>query len=467
MAELDQLRAAFSGRLLTEPADTARFLTDWRGLWTGRALAVAQPDDTAAVAAVVRWCAQSGIPIVPQGGNTGMSGGATPDTSGTAIVLSLERLNQIRSIDPINNSVVVEAGCILQNVQAAAEQISRFFPLSLAAEGSCTIGGNLACNAGGTGVLRYGMIRDLCLGLEVVTADGAVWDGLKALRKDNSGYDLRDLFIGSEGTLGIITAAVLKLFPRPTAHVTAFAGINRPADALSLLELLREQHQDALTGYEILSAECLGMVIDHHPDARAPLETALPWYLLVEFSGFGEEPELRAKLETVLGKAFEQDLIVDAAIAGSIGQSRDFWALREGIAEAQGALGKTIKHDIAVPVSAIADFLTETDAAVMARWPELRQVTFGHVGDGNLHYNFSPAAGQGGAEFLAVQEELNALVHDIVIRHGGTISAEHGLGVLRRDEAARLGSPVGQRLQRAIKQALDPYGLLNPGKMIA
>ncbi|MDB5678282.1 FAD-binding oxidoreductase [Sphingomonas bacterium] len=465
MTGLSDLRSAFAGKLLADQADMAPFLTDWRNLWTGRARAVVQPDSTADVATVVRWCAERRVPIVPQGGNTGMSGGATPDGTGEAIVLSLARLNRVREIDTVNDSITVEAGCILQSVQDAADRVDRYFPLSLAAEGSCTIGGNLACNAGGTGVLRYGMARELCLGLEVVTADGEIWDGVRGLRKDNSGYDLRDLFIGSEGTLGIITAAVLKLHPRPLARATAFVALENPASALALLGLVRQRHQGELSAFEILSEVCMSLVVEHQPAARRLLGIA-PWYLLIEFSGFSDDESVRAQLEDVLAGALEAGMVLDAAIAESLSQSAAFWAIRENISEAQGAIGKTIKHDIAVPVSAIARFLDDADAAVAARWPDARRVTFGHIGDGNLHYNFSPAPEQDAAAFLAMQDDLNTLVHDIVMRHGGTISAEHGLGVLRRDEAARLKSPVELRLQKAIKHALDPLNILNPGKVI-
>jgi FAD/FMN-containing dehydrogenase len=467
MTGISDLRSAFAGKLLTDPVDMAPFLTDWRGLWTGRARAVVQPDSTEDVAAIMRWCAERHVPIVPQGGNTGMSGGATPDETGDAIVLSLARLNRIRAIDTVNDSITVEAGCILQAVQDAADRADRYFPLSLAAEGSCTIGGNLACNAGGTGVLCYGMARDLCLGLEVVTADGEIWDGLRGLRKDNSGYDLRDLFIGSEGTLGIITAAVLKLHPRPLARATGFVALQSPAYALELLGLVRRRHQGALSAFELLSEACLSLVVEHQPGARRPLGAAAPWYVLIEFSGFADEESLRAELEAVLMAGLDTGIVLDATIAESLSQAAAFWAIREGISEAQGAIGKTIKHDIAVPISAIGRFLDQADAAVANRWPGARHVTFGHVGDGNLHYNFSPAPGQDAAAFMAMQDDLNALVHDIVVAHGGTISAEHGLGVLRRDEAARLKSPVEFRLQHKIKQALDPLGILNPGKVIS
>lgn len=461
------LEGAFEGRLLTDPADMAPFLEDWRKLWRGQALAVAQPNDTAAVAAVVRWCAETGTPIVPQGGNTGMSGGATPDQSGRAVVLSLARLNRVRAIDPVNDTITVDAGCLLAQVQTAADAANRFFPLSLAAEGSCTIGGNLATNAGGTGVLRYGNARDLCLGLEVVTAQGEIWNGLTALRKNNSGYDLRDLFIGSEGTLGIITGAVLKLFPKPASRVAAFVGVDSVADALAIFGRARETAHASLTAFEFLSSNCLDLVVRHIPGARSPLASPANWYVLIEYSGPSSEDALRETLENLLMSAFEAGRAIDAAVAQSLAQSHDFWALRENIAEAQGAEGKTIKHDIAVPISAVADFLHECDAAVTERWPDIRFVTFGHLGDGNVHYNFSPPVGGDPATFMAQQDAINQLVHDLVVAHGGTISAEHGLGMLRHLEADRYRSPVERRLQQAVKQALDPAGLLNPGKLLA
>ena len=464
---LATLESALDGRLLTDPVDMAPFLVDWRKLWRGNALAVVQPNTAEAVAEVVRWCAQTGTPIVPQGGNTGMSGGATPDESGRAIVLSLARLNRVRAIDPVNDTITVDAGCLLAQVQAAADAADRFFPLSLAAEGSCTIGGNLATNAGGTGVLRYGNARDLCLGLEVVTARGEIWDGLTALRKNNSGYDLRDLFIGSEGTLGIITGAVLKLYPKPAARVAAFVAVQTVADALAIFGRAREAAHASLTAFELLSGTCLDLVLRHIPGARSPLQGVANWYVLIEFSGPSGEDELRGSLEHLLMAAFESGLAVDAAVAQSLAQSHDFWSLRENIAEAQGAEGKTIKHDIAVPISQIAGFLAECDAVVAARWPDVRFVTFGHLGDGNIHYNFSPPEHGDQAHFMAQQEAINAVVHDLVIAHGGTISAEHGLGMLRHLEADRYRSPVDRRLQHAIKQALDPEGLLNPGKLLA
>ena len=467
MSALVDLRGRFQGRLLTEPPDMAAYLTDWRGLWTGRACAVAQPDSTAGVAEVVRWCAEHRIAVTPQGGNTGLSGGATPDAGGGALVLSLARMTRIRALDPVADTVTLDAGCVLAAVQAAAEAADRLFPLSLGAEGSCTIGGNLATNAGGTAVLRYGSARDLCLGLEVVTATGEIWDGLRALRKDNSGYDLRDLFIGSEGTLGVITGAVLKLFPQPAGRLTAFLALPGVGEALELFHRCRARFDSQLTGFELMSQTCLRLVEAHVPGARSPFSEQAPWYGLVELSVPAGAPEPRDALEATLADGLERGLALDATLAGSLTQGRALWRLRESIAEAQGSAGKTLKHDIALPLSRLSSFLAEADAAVAARWPDMIFITFGHLGDGNLHYNFSPALGADPEHFLSRQEAVNRVVHDIVARHGGTFSAEHGLGQLRRDEAARLKSPVELTLMRAIKRALDPDSLLNPGKVLA
>ena len=456
------LRAAFAGNMLTDAADMAPFLTDWRKVWTGTALAVVIPDSVEDVAKVVRWCAAHDVAIVPQGGNTGQSGGSVPRASGQNIVLSLNRLNRIRAIDPANNSMTVDAGCILQSVQDAAAAAGRFFPLSLGAEGSCTIGGTLATNAGGTAVLRYGNARDLCLGLEVVTAQGEIWNGLKALRKDNSGYDLRDLFIGSEGTLGVITGAVLKLFPAPAERVTAFAALTSAHQAMALFDDLRAEHDTALTAFEMMSDVCLGLVLDHVPGTRAPLSVRQPWYVLIELSG----NDVRARLEGSLARALEAGIISDAVIADSVGQARALWQLREAISPAQAADGGGIKHDIAVPVSSVAGFIDEALAAVAAVFPDIRPVTFGHLGDGNLHFNFSAGRAMDTAAFQATAPQLNAIVHNVVRRYGGTISAEHGLGVLRRDEADAHRSAVERDLMRAIKTALDPQAIMNPEKMM-
>ncbi|MDP9124463.1 MAG: FAD-binding oxidoreductase [Pseudomonadota bacterium] len=467
---LDTLRAAFSGRLHHDAADMAAFLSDWRGKWTGRAIAVAQPDSAADVAAVVRWCHAHRVPVVPQGGNTGLSGGSTPDDSGTALVLSLTRMNKVRHVDALNNTMVVDAGSTLQSVRDAARDADRLFPLSLAAQGSCTIGGNLATNAGGVQVLRYGNARDLCLGLEVVTAAGEVWDGLRGLRKDNTGYDLRDLFIGSEGTLGIITGATLKLFPRPAAQAVAFAAIPTPEAGVQLLQLAQSRLGSTLTAFELIGDACIRLVEKHVAAARLPLAERSPWYVLLEVSETRDEAHASAAIEGLLEVALERQLASDVAISASIAQSQALWALREDISESQGAEGKTIKHDICLPISRIPEFVAGTSALIEQHFPGLRLVVFGHLGDGNLHYNLSPATDRTGPEhassFVALEGPVNRLVHDAVAALGGSISAEHGLGVLRRDESARYKSVVELGLMRAVKHALDPLGLMNPGKLL-
>ncbi|MCW5660264.1 MAG: FAD-binding oxidoreductase [Burkholderiaceae bacterium] len=466
--QLSDLRAAFSGRMHTDAPEMAPFLTDWRRKWTGDALAVVQPDSTADVAAVVRWCVNQRVAIVTQGGNTGLSGGATPAQGGRAVMLSTARLNRVRAIDPVGQTLTAEAGVTLQQVQDAARDAGRLFPLSLAAQGTCTIGGNLATNAGGVQVLRYGNARELCLGLEVVTASGDVWDGLRALRKDNTGYDLRDLFIGSEGTLGIITAAVLKLFPQPASQVAAFVAVPSPGAALQMLAQAQAQLGPTLTAFELLSETCLQLVEQHVPAARRPLAEAAPWYVLLEVSDLRDEAQARAQIESVLQVALEAGHASDAAISASVAQFRSLWALREDVSESQGAAGPTIKHDIALPIARIPGFIADTDAAIAHHFPEVRMVVFGHLGDGNLHYNVSPASrGMPTADFVALEGPLNRLVHDAVHAAGGSISAEHGLGVLRRDESARYKSTVELQLMRRIKHALDPFDLMNPGKLLA
>jgi len=455
------------GRVLTAPQDTAPFLLDWRKRYLGRAIAVVQPATTEEVARLVGWCAQHRVPIVPQGGNTGLTGGSVPDASGNAVVLSLARMNRIRAIDPTNHTLTAEAGVVLAKVQEAAQQADRLFPLSLAAEGSCTVGGNLSTNAGGTAVLRYGNARELCLGLEVVTPSGEVWHSLRGLRKDNTGYDLRDLFIGAEGTLGVITAATLKLFPRPAAQVTALAAVASPHAALRLLDLAQSMLGPALTGFEMMSALCLQLVTRHYPECTLPFAEAPPYSVLLESSDAESEAHATERFDALMQRALEAGLITDAAIAQSVAQSRKFWSLRENISEAQAAEGKNIKHDISVPISAIADFVESTNAAIARAFPGVRMVVFGHLGDGNLHYNVSPPPGVPEDTFLSWQDGLNAVVHDAVEAAQGSISAEHGIGVLRRDELLRYKSPVALSLMRTIKQALDPQGIMNPGKLIA
>jgi len=465
------LRPRFAGRLLTEAADLEPFLVDWRRRYFGRALAVAMPDTVDDVAAVVRWCAEQRVAIVPQGGNTGLSGAATPDDTGRSIVLSLARLKRVRAVDTVNDSITVEAGCTLAEVRAAAQAAGRLFPLSLPSEGSCTIGGNLSTNAGGAAVLRYGNARELCLGLEVVTADGEIWNGLRGLRKDNTGYDLRDLFVGSEGTLGVITAATLKLYPQPAAQVTAMAALDGAHAALRLLGMARSALGSSLTAFELISELCIELVQRHFPGHRRPFAQASPYYVLLETSDSESEQHASAGFEALMQRALEAGVVRDAVVATSGAQSRALWALRELISEAQALTGKNIKHDISVPISSIADFVEQTNARLEARFPGIRMVVFGHLGDGNLHYNVSPPADRCGpqdeAGFLALQPAINRVTHDAVNAFQGSISAEHGLGQLRRDESARYKSAVEMALMRRVKQAFDPSGIMNPGKVLS
>ncbi|MGB7194639.1 MAG: FAD-binding oxidoreductase [Collimonas pratensis] len=452
--------------VLTSDPDKAGYLTDQRQRYTGQATAVVKPASTEEVAQLVQLCNQFRIPIVPQGGNTGLVLGSVPDQSGQAIVLSLKRLNQIRAVDPVNHTITAEAGCILQQIQDAATTANRLFPLSLAAEGSCTIGGNLSTNAGGTAVLRYGNSRELCLGLEVVTAQGDIMHGLRGLRKDNTGYDLRDLYIGAEGTLGIITAAVLKLFPRPTVQLTALAALQSPAAALRLLTLAQERCGATLTGFELMSDMCLQLVGKHFPQLPFPFAQRHPHYVLLELSDSEPAPHASALLEALMSEALEQDICQDAVLASSGAQSRALWQLRESISSAQAKEGKNIKHDISLPISRIAEFIADTDALLQQHFPACRNVTFGHLGDGNLHYNVSPPEGVDAERFIEQQAAINLLVHDNVNRMNGSISAEHGLGALKREEILRYKSPVEIALMKTIKQALDPLNLMNPGKVI-
>ncbi len=452
--------------VLTDSADMASYLTDWRRRFSGKALAVVKPATTEEVAALVRLCNQFRVPIVPQGGNTGLVLGSVPDESGNAIVMSLTRLNRIRAIDTINNTLTAESGCILQHVQNAATASGRLFPLSLAAEGSCTIGGNLSTNAGGTAVLRYGNARELCLGLEVVTAQGEIWSGLRGLRKDNTGYDLRDLFIGAEGTLGIITAAVLKLFPQPQAQLTALTAMQTPDDALRLLSSAQTKCGAALTGFELMSDVCLSLVTKHFPQMRLPFPQSSPQYVLLELSDSESEEHANTLLENLITDALAENIIQDAVVASSIAQSKALWHLREHIPLAQAEEGKNIKHDISVPISCIGNFIRTTDVLLQQSFPGCRMVTFGHLGDGNLHYNVSPPENIDPDVFITHQQAVNRVVHDSVHQFGGSISAEHGLGALKRNEVRQYKSKVELNLMRTLKQALDPLGLMNPGKVL-
>ena len=447
-------------QVLSEPADIAPFVTDWRGRYRGAALCVVRPGSTAEVAAVVKACAEAGVAIVPQGGNTSLCGAATPDATGAAVVLSLGRLNRILAVDTGNNTITVEAGCTLAAVQDAARAVDRLFPLALASEGTCQIGGNLSTNAGGVQVLRYGNTRELTLGLEVVLPSGEVWDGLRGLRKDNTGYDLKHLFIGAEGTLGVITAAVLKLFPLPKLQTTCWLNVATPAAAVELLNAAKSAFDAQLTAFELVSETALQLVLKNIPGAVRP-GIASPWYVLAEFSD--TEPD---SVEAWLAARLAAGGVGDGVLAASETQAGKLWALREHISEAQKIEGISIKHDVAVPVSRIADFLAAADAALADAYPGIRVVAFGHVGDGNLHYNLSKPDAQDNAAFLAGQPQVNRIVHDLVHACAGSISAEHGLGQLKREEILRYKSPVEMAMMRSIKQALDPRGLMNPGKVL-
>jgi len=449
-----------AAHVLTDPAEIQPFVTDWRGRFVGSAQCVVRPANTTEVAAVVRACLETGAPIVPQGGNTSLCGAATPDAAGQAVVVSLSRLNRIAAVDAKNNTISVGAGCTLAAVQAAAREVDRLFPLALASEGTCQIGGNLSTNAGGVQVLRYGNTRELTLGLEVVLPSGEIWDGLRGLRKDNTGYDLKQLFIGAEGTLGIITGAVLKLFPLPKSQTTCWLNLASPVAAVDLLNQAKIAFDGQLTAFELVSETALGLVLKNIPDTLRPASVS-PWYVLAELSdtsSYAVEYWLHARLEA--GE------VLDAVIAQSETQAAKLWSLRENISEAQKIEGISIKHDIAVPVSAIPAFLAQADAALATAFPGIRVVAFGHVGDGNLHYNLSKPDAQENTHFIDSQPAVNRIVHDTVDALNGSISAEHGIGQLKREELLRYKSPVEMALMRSIKQALDPRGLMNPGKVL-
>ena len=451
--------------------DLSAWENDWRKRSWGHALAVLRPANTGEVAALVQLCAAhqgaTGVSIVPQGGNTGLVVGSTPDTSGRQIVLSLQRMNTLRALDGANLTMTVEAGCVLQNLQTSARQAGYLFPLSLAAEGSCTIGGNLATNAGGTQVVRYGNTRDLCLGLEVVTAQGQVWNGLGGLRKDNTGYDLRNLFIGSEGTLGIITAATMKLVPLPAARLTAWAAVPSLEQAVALLDLAHRQLGAGLTGFEVMSQFALSLVARHYPRQTVPLYQSTPWCVLLENSDHESESHARAQFERLLENALEHGCVSDAVVAESLAQAKALWQLREAIPLAQALEGLNVKHDISIPISRIPEFVSITDALLQQELPGVRLVNFGHLGDGNLHYNVQAPAGADAKAFLVHHEaRINALVFDSVATFDGSISAEHGIGSLKVDKLAHHKSPVALDMMHAIKRALDPHNLMNPGRVL-
>ena len=464
--DLVSVLAALIGEkhVLTAPEDMAPYCKEWRGLFPGRARAVVRPGDTAEVAALLTFCHRHRLPVVPQGGNTGLVGGQTPWDKGDEIVLSLQRLNRIRDVDPLSDTMVVEAGVTLLAAQEAAEQVDRLFPLSLASEGSCTIGGNLASNAGGTAVLAYGNARELTMGLEVVLADGRVMDLLGRLRKDNTGYDLKNIFIGSEGTLGIITAAVLKLYPRPRAQVTVFAGLASPAAALALLNHLKADFGASVTTFELLPRIALDMVCDHIAGNRDPLVTRHDWYVLAEISGADENLSERVTLS--FGTAIEGAIIADAVIASSLDQRMALWRLRETLPEAQGHEGGSIKHDIAVPLACVPQLIDDVCARVERLVPGARPVPFGHLGDGNLHFNITQPKAMDRAAFMALWDDIGAIVYDETVKRRGSISAEHGIGRLKKKLLRAVKDPVALAIMADLKRTLDPQGILNPGKVI-
>jgi FAD/FMN-containing dehydrogenase len=448
---------------ITKPADQEGYLVEGRGLYRGHTPMVLRPASTAEVAAILKLATETATPIVPQGGNTGLVGGQIPHHG--EIVLSLTRLDRIRDVDATSNTMTCESGVVLAKAQAAAAEVDRLFPLTLGAEGSCTIGGNLSTNAGGTGALAYGVARDLVVGLEVALADGRVWNGLNKLKKDNTGYDLKNLFVGAEGTLGVITAAVLKLFPRPRSVETAFIGLPSPAAALQLLNLVQERTGGGATSFELIARIAIDFAIKHGKGVRDPLPNPHPWYVLLELSSQAREG-LRLTLEELLETAVEKNFVDDATIADSLEHANAFWHLRTTITETQKPEGGSIKHDVSVPVAAVPKFIEEASAAVLAAFPGARPCPFGHLGDGNLHFNISQPVGADTEAFLGRWYEINAIVHGVVARFGGSISAEHGVGIMKRDLLPSVKDPVALEMMRALKRTFDPKGILNPGKVL-
>ena len=459
-------QALGSDTVLTAPDDIAPWLSDWRGLYNGQAQAVVRPSSTGQVAQCLALCQQAGVPVVPRGGNTGMCGGATPDQAPANVILALDRMNAVRSIDTIANTMVAEAGCILGNLRRAADEAGRLLPLSLAAEDSCQIGGNVSTNAGGVNVVRYGMTRELVLGIEAVLPTGEIFNGLRTLRKDNTGYDLKQLLIGAEGTLGVITAVALRLFPRTGVRSVVLAAVQSPAQALQLFELVYEQCGPRLQAYEFFTGECVDLVLAHAQGVQEPFAQRYAGYVLMELADTADEAALNALLENVIGTALERELCLDAAVSASLAQLQALWKLREEISEAQRADGPHLKHDISLPIESIPDFMQSAEQRVRAAYADVRPFIFGHFGDGNLHYNLSRPAGA--ARDWAAQH--GAAVTDIVLdevnRYGGSISAEHGIGQLKRDHFLHSKDPLELRLMRDIKRLLDPAGILNPGKLL-
>ena len=465
--KLEQLRQISGDKgWIDTPQDMEPFVHEWRDRYVGKTPLVLLPNSVEKISAILRVCQETGTPIVPQGGNTGAVAGGIPFEDGAEVVLSLKRLNKIRAVDPLNNTMTVDGGVVLQSIQETADKHDRLFPLSLASEGSCQIGGNLATNAGGTAVLSYGNARDLVAGLEVVLANGDIWNGLTGLRKDNTGYDLKHLFMGSEGTLGVITGAVLKLFPKPIARETCLVGIPDPKSAIQLLAAAQSKFGKDVTTFELMSRRGIDFVLAHQAGTNDPLSDAYPWYLLMEVTTSLADLDLRTSLETFLSESIQHDLVCDGVVAASDAQRQKLWAIREGIPEAQKPEGGSIKHDVSVPVSAIPDFLDRATQAVTHALPGARPVPFGHVGDGNIHFNISQPKDMAREDFIALWEKINTIVHDIVVDLGGSISAEHGIGRMKVDELARYKDPVALELMRTLKKSLDPNNILNPGKVV-
>jgi FAD/FMN-containing dehydrogenase len=466
-APVDRFAAIVGARnVLTADADLAPYLVEWRGLYHGRTPAVLRPGSTAEVAAILALANETRTPIIVQGGNTGLVGGQVPDESGREVVLSLARLDRVREVDAAGGTMTVEAGCILDKIHAEADAVDRLFPLTLGSQGSCRIGGNLSTNAGGTAVLAYGNARDLVLGLEVVLPTGEIWDGLRKLRKDNTGYDLKQLFVGAEGTLGVITAAVLKLLPKPVLREVAFIGVETPEAALELFNRMRGAAGSSLTGFELMERVAFAFALRHLVGARNPLSAEQPWYVLAELSSGSKAADVRAILEEVLAGAFEDGVITDAALAESLAQADAFWHLRHGLSEVQAQEGGSIKHDVSVPVAAVPTFLARATAAVEALVPGCRPAAFGHMGDGNIHFNVSQPVGADKAAYLAGWDEMGTVVHGIVADLGGSISAEHGIGRLKRHLLPGVKSALELDMMRRVKAAFDPNGILNPGRVL-
>ncbi|AGB70279.1 MULTISPECIES: FAD-binding oxidoreductase [Rhizobium] len=449
-----------------DPTEIAPHLVENRGLYHGASPMLLKPGSLEEVSAILKLASETGTAIVPQTGNTGLVGGQTPREGGSDIILSLERMNRVRDIDPVGNTMIVDGGCILADVHKAAAEHGRMFPLSLGSEGSCRIAGNLSTNAGGTAVLAYGNMRQLCLGLEVVLPTGEIWNGLRRLKKDNTGYDLRDLFIGAEGTLGVITGAVLKLFPQPLGHQVAFAGLRSVEDALTLFKNASSLCGTALTGFELMPRIGVEFTTRHIPGVRDPLETVHPWYVLIDISTSDSAETAERMMTALLEQGYEAGLIQDATIASSEAQQKAIWHMRESMSDAQKPEGGSIKHDVSVPVAQIPQFMAEAETAVVAAMPGARVCAFGHMGDGNIHYNISQPVGADKAEFIGRWREINKIVHGLVLQHGGSISAEHGIGQLKRDELASIRSDIEMDLMRRIKTAFDPAGIMNPGKVL-